>query len=100
MEPPPGFQQPVAEKKPSVEDLLSTFIMETRGRFNKNEARLDDIKTHCTNMNVSIKSLEVQIGQLATKLKSQENGKSPSDTEHNRREQYQAIMLRSGKEAE
>ena len=56
-QPSPSFQQPVAEKKPSIEDLLSMFIMETRGRFNKNEARLDDIETHCTNMNASIKSL-------------------------------------------
>ncbi|GMN56045.1 hypothetical protein TIFTF001_025164 [Ficus carica] len=25
LQPPPGFQQPIAEKKPSLEDLLSTF---------------------------------------------------------------------------
>ena len=67
---PPGFQQSVAEKKLSIEDLLSMFIMETRGRFNKSEAQIDSIEIHCTNMNASIKSLEVQIGQLATELKS------------------------------
>ena len=100
MQPPLGFQQLVSEKKPFIENLLSTFLMETRGRFNKNEAQLDDIETHCTNMNAFIKSLEMQMGQLATELKSQKKGKFPSDIEHNLREQCQAIMLRSGKEVQ
>ncbi|GMN66531.1 hypothetical protein TIFTF001_035595 [Ficus carica] len=65
LQPPPGFNQQAVEKKPSVEDLLSTFIVKTRGRFNKDEARLDNIETHCNNMNATMKSLEVQIGQLA-----------------------------------
>ena len=76
MQPPLGFQQLVSKKKPFLEELLSTFIMETRGRFNKNEAQLDNIETHCTNMNASIKSLEAQMGQLATELKSQKRGSS------------------------
>ena len=57
MQPPPGFQQLVAEKKPSIEDLMSTFIVEIRGRFNKDEAQLDSIETYCTN---TMKSLEMQ----------------------------------------
>ena len=59
LQPSPGFPWPLAEKKPSLEDLLSTFIMETRGRFNKDEARLDNIETHCANMSASVKSLDV-----------------------------------------
>ena len=94
----PGFQQSVADKKPSIEDLLSMSIVETRGRFNRDEARLDNIETHCTNMSASIKSLKVQIGQLATELKNQQKGKFPSDIEHNPREQCKVIMLRSRKE--
>ena len=86
LQPPPGFQQPLVEKKHSIEYLLSMFIVETRGRFNKSEARIDNIKTHCTNMSASIKSLEVQMGQLATKLKSQKKEKFPNNTEHNLRE--------------
>ena len=62
LQPPPDFRQLVAEKKPSIEDILSMFIVETRGRFNKNEAWIDSIETHCTNMSASIKSLEVQMG--------------------------------------
>ena len=55
--------------------------METRGRFNKDEARLDSIKTHCSNMTATMKNLETQMGQLANELKNQQKGKFPSDTE-------------------
>ena len=80
LQPPPGFNQPPAEKKPTVEDLLSTFIVETRGRFHKDEARLDNIETHCNNMTATMKSLEIQIGQLANTIKGQPSSKFPSDT--------------------
>ena len=49
-------------------------------------------------MSASIKSLEVQMGQLATELRSQKKGKFPSETKHNPREQCQVIMLRREKE--
>jgi hypothetical protein len=100
LQPPPGFNQQAVEKKPSVEDLLSTFIVETRGRFNKDEARLDNIETHCNNMNATMKSLEVQIGQLANAVKGQSSGNFPSDTEPNPKDHCKAITLRSGKEVE
>ncbi|XP_024019991.1 uncharacterized protein LOC112091203 [Morus notabilis] len=95
-----GFNQQVVEKKPFVEDLLSTFIVETRGRFNKDEARLDNIETHCNNMNATMKSLEVQIGQLANAVKGQSSGKFPSDTEPNPKDHCKAITLRSEEEVE
>ena len=44
--------------------------METRGRFNKDESRLDSIETHCSKMSASMKSIEVQVGQLASELKT------------------------------
>ena len=50
LQPLPGFPRLLAEKKPSLEDLLGTFIVETRGRFNKDEAHLNNIETHCANM--------------------------------------------------
>ena len=77
LQPPPSFQQLVAEKKPSIEDLLSTFIVETRGRFNKSETHIDNIENHCANMSASIKSLKMQMGQLAIGLKSQKKGEVP-----------------------
>ncbi|KAJ4718918.1 DNA-directed DNA polymerase [Melia azedarach] len=93
-------QQPMIEKKPSLEDLLSTFIVETRNQFNKNEARLDNMKTHMVNIGATVKSLEVQVGQVATSIKYFHRGNFPSDTEVNPREQCKVITLRSGKELE
>ena len=100
LQPPPGFPQPLAEKKTSYEEMLSTFIMETRGRFRKDKATLDSIESNCTNMSATMKSLEVQVGQLATELKNQKKGKCPSDTKQNPRDHCKAITLRSGKEVE
>ena len=45
--------------------------METRGRFRKDEVRMDNIETHYTNISATMKSLEVQVGQLTTELKNQ-----------------------------
>lgn len=45
-----------------------------------------------------MKNLEVQMGQLATSMKSQQQGKFPSDTEINPKEHCKAITLRSGKQ--
>ena len=51
--------------------------METKGRFNKDESRLDNIETHFSNMSAPIKALEVQMGQLATELNSQKKREVP-----------------------
>ena len=80
--------------------MLSTFITETRGRFTKDEARLESIETHCSNLNATMKNLETQMGQLASELKNQQKGKFPSDAEQNPRDHCKAITLRSGKEVE
>ena len=48
----------------------------------------------------SLRNLEVQVGQLATELRNRPLGKLPANTETPKREgkeQYQAIVLRSGK---
>ncbi|PON63774.1 hypothetical protein PanWU01x14_129300 [Parasponia andersonii] len=64
LQPLPGFNLSVAEKKSSLEDLLSTFTLETRGRFDKDKACLDNIETHCSNMNATMKSLECKLVNL------------------------------------
>ena len=51
-------------------------------------------------MGATIKSLEVQIGQLASSINAQQKGKFPSDTKVNPKEQWKAFTLRSGKEIE
>ncbi|XP_022863493.1 uncharacterized protein LOC111383609 [Olea europaea var. sylvestris] len=62
LQPPPGFNTQNSEGKPSLEDILRTFISETRSRLNKDESRLDNIETHVSNMGATMKNLEVQIG--------------------------------------
>ena len=74
--------------------------METRGRFNKDEARLDSIETHFIHISATMKSLETQVGQLAIELKNQQKGMFPSDIEQNPRDHCKAITLRSRKEVE
>ena len=98
LQPPPSFMNQQPEKKPSLEDLLGTFITETRNHFNKDEAQLDNIETHMSNVGATMTSLEVQIGQLATSIGSQQKGKFPSDIEVTPKEQYKVITLRNGKE--
>ena len=95
---PPGFDNKVAKKKPSLENILSTFIVETRERFNKDEERLHSIETHCSNMGSTIKSLEVQRGRIFHQCSTK--GKILSDTEKNPKELCKAITLRSGNEVE
>ncbi|XP_022860338.1 uncharacterized protein LOC111380906 [Olea europaea var. sylvestris] len=95
-----GFNNQAFERKPSLEDILGTFISETRSRFNKDEARLDSIETHMTNLGTTVKNLEVRIGQIATAIQSQQKGQFPSDTEVNPREHCNAITLRSCKAVE
>ena len=97
---PPSFESQASEKKPSIEDLLSTFIVEMRARFTKDEVWLNNLETHMSNMGTIMKSLEVQIGQLATSVNSQQMRQFPSDTEFNPREQCNAVILKSKKEIE
>lgn len=68
-----------SEGKPSLEDVSRTFIFEIRSRFYKDEVRLDNIKTHLSNMGAIVKSLKVQIIQLDTSINYQLKGKFPSD---------------------
>ncbi|XP_022893883.1 uncharacterized protein LOC111408348 [Olea europaea var. sylvestris] len=98
LQPPPGFNTQNSDGKPPLEDILGTFISETRSRFNKDESRLDNIETHVSNMGATMKNLEVQIDQLATSIKSQQKGKFPSDTEVNPKEHCKAVVLRNGKQ--
>lgn len=48
------------------------------------------------NLGATMKTLENQIGQLASALKDQNRGQFPSNTEVNPKEQSKAITLRSG----
>lgn len=52
----------MAEKKWSLNDLFSTFIIKAKNWFNKDEARLDNMETYMVNLGATVKSLEVQFG--------------------------------------
>ncbi|XP_073152899.1 uncharacterized protein [Henckelia pumila] len=94
----PGFNTNKGEGKPSLEDMVSTFVTESSKRMAKTENWLDSMETHMCNMSAMMKSIENQIGQLANALKDQNRGQFPSNTEVNPKEQCSAITLRSGKE--
>ncbi|XP_022889199.1 uncharacterized protein LOC111404654 [Olea europaea var. sylvestris] len=81
LQPSPRFNTRNSKGKPSLEDILGTFISETRSRFNKDESRLDNIQTHVSNMGSTMKNLEVQI-------------------KVNLKEYCKAVVLRSGKQVE
>ena len=52
------------------------------------------------NMGATMKSLEVQLGQLASSINAQKIENFPIDMEKNPKEHCKAITLRSGKEVE
>lgn len=87
-----------SEEKLSLQDMLGTFISETRSIFNNDVSCLDNIEVHMINMGVTTENIEMQIGQLDTSINSQPKGKFPSGTKINLNEHYKAITLRSNKE--
>ncbi|PIN24199.1 DNA-directed DNA polymerase [Handroanthus impetiginosus] len=74
-------QQPIQEKKPSLEETLIQFMASTAANF---------------------KTMETQIGQLANAINSRLQGSLPSNTEPNPRQdgkaQCQAVTLHNGRE--
>ncbi|XP_073138626.1 uncharacterized protein [Henckelia pumila] len=68
LNPPPRFNNQMGEGKPSLEDLVSTFVTESSKRLDRSESRLDNLETHVTNMGATMKSLEMQIGQIASAI--------------------------------
>ncbi|XP_062114365.1 uncharacterized protein LOC133825443 [Humulus lupulus] len=82
---------------PSIEELLTTYIVDSKARLDQHDTRLNNIETHCTNMGATMKTLETQVGQLANTMKNQISRSFPSNTNKNTKE-CNAITLRSGKE--
>ncbi|XP_073307086.1 uncharacterized protein [Primulina huaijiensis] len=100
LNPPQGFNTSKKKEKPSFEDQVCTFVAESGKRMTRTESRFDSMETHIGNMGATKKSLETQIGQLATALRDQNRGHFPSNTEVNPKEPCKAVTLRSGKELE
>lgn len=55
-------------------------------KVNKDEVRVDNIKTHMSIIDATIKSLDVQIGQIALLINATKKGKFSNDTKINPKE--------------
>ena len=84
------YQQPLPQQqKPNIEELLTKFVTASDTRFQQTDAAL-------RNQQASIQDLARQIGHISKQLDERSQGKLPSDTEPNPKEQCQAITTRSG----
>ena len=78
---------------------MKTFIVESKARLDQYDNLLSGLEKHITHMSSTIKSLETQMGQLASIVKENLATKFPTDTQKNPKE-CMAVTLRSGKELE
>ncbi|XP_073298497.1 uncharacterized protein [Primulina huaijiensis] len=62
LNPPPGFNTSNGEGKPSFEDLVGTFVVESCKRMSRTESRLDNLETHMANIGAFLKILKTQVG--------------------------------------
>ncbi|GKF28747.1 hypothetical protein Tco_0095089, partial [Tanacetum coccineum] len=98
----PGFYQmnngnPLyQEQRQSMEDTLSKFMSESTKRHEKNSNLIKEIRALIDaafrNQGASIKTLEIQIGQISNVLQERGFGSLPSSTEANPRDQVKSIL--------
>ncbi|KAL8465413.1 hypothetical protein ACS0TY_034791 [Phlomoides rotata] len=89
----PGAKLPTHEGKPTNEDALAMILKKMEGM----EAQVTQMGQQFTQINQQQKTMEFQMGQLATTVGNMQNkGKFPSTTEPNPKEHCKAIELRSG----
>ncbi|GJR86591.1 DNA-directed DNA polymerase [Tanacetum coccineum] len=87
----PSFQ----ERRQSMEDTLSKFMSESAKRHEENSNLIKEIRASTDaairNQGASIKTLEIQIGQISKVLQERGFGSLPSSTETNPRDQVKSI---------
>ncbi|GJS58725.1 hypothetical protein Tco_0653509 [Tanacetum coccineum] len=87
----PSFQ----ERRQSMEDTLSKFMSESAKRHEENSNLIKEIRASTDaairNQGASIKTLEIQIGQMSKVLQERGFGSLPSSTETNPRDQVKSI---------
>ncbi|GJR81090.1 mitochondrial proton/calcium exchanger protein-like protein isoform X1 [Tanacetum coccineum] len=87
----PSFQ----ERRQSMEDTLSKFISELAKRHEENSNLIKEIQASTDvairNQRASIKTLEIQIGQMSKVLQERGFESLPSSTETNPRDQVKSI---------
>ncbi|GJS99505.1 DNA-directed DNA polymerase [Tanacetum coccineum] len=87
----PSYQ----EQRQSMEDTLSKFMGESAKRHEENANLIKEIRASTDvairNQGASIKTLEIQIGQMSKVLQEKGFGSLPSSTEANPRDQVKSI---------
>ncbi|GKE13121.1 hypothetical protein Tco_1416672 [Tanacetum coccineum] len=87
----PSYQ----ERRQSMEDTLSKFMSESAKRHEENSNLIKEIRATTDaairNQGASIKTLEIQIGQMSKVLQERGFGSLPSSTETNPRDQVKSI---------
>ncbi|GJX99314.1 zf-CCHC domain-containing protein [Tanacetum coccineum] len=87
----PSFQ----ERRQSMEDTLSKFMSESAKRHEENSNLIKEIRAltdvSIRNQGASIKTLEIQIGQMSKVLQERGFGSLPSSTKINSRDQVKSI---------
>ncbi|GJU38172.1 zf-CCHC domain-containing protein [Tanacetum coccineum] len=87
----PSYQ----ERRQSMEDTLSKFMSESAKRHEENSNLIKEIRASTDaairNQGASIKTLEIQIGQMSKVLQERGFGSLPSSTEANPRDQVKSI---------
>ncbi|GJS84086.1 reverse transcriptase domain-containing protein [Tanacetum coccineum] len=87
----PSYQ----ERRQSIEDTLSKFMSESAKRHEENSNLIKEIRASTDvsipNQRASIKTLEIQIGQMSKVLQERGFGSLPSSTEANPRDQVKSI---------
>ncbi|GKC29545.1 hypothetical protein Tco_1036839 [Tanacetum coccineum] len=87
----PSYQ----ERRQSMEETLSKFMGESAKRHEENSILIKEIRASTDaairNQGASIKTLEIQIGQMSKVLQEKEFGSLPSSTETNPRDHVKSI---------
>ncbi|GJS80787.1 putative reverse transcriptase domain-containing protein [Tanacetum coccineum] len=87
----PSYQ----ERRKSMEETLSKFMSESAKRHDENSSLIKEIRAMTDaavrNQRASIKTLEIQIGQMSKLLQERGFGSLPSSTETNPRDQVKSI---------
>nr|GFC34622.1 hypothetical protein [Tanacetum cinerariifolium] len=98
----PGFYQKnnanpsYQERRQSMKDTLSKFMSESAKRHEENSNMIKEIRVSTDaairNQGSSIKTLEIQIGQMSKLLQERGFGSLPSSTKVNSRDQVKSIL--------
>ncbi|GJW37883.1 DNA-directed DNA polymerase [Tanacetum coccineum] len=83
------------DRRPSLEESLTKFMAESAKRHEENSNIIKEIRASTDaairNQGASIKTLEIQIGQMSKVLQERGFGSLPSSTETNPRDQVKSI---------